>query len=183
MLRSLLIATPLVTSIFAILVIVPASAQRTKPPRFEDYRVSNIYKGEVKGPEFGNLNQYSGTDLRCFGGDPADYAKEPVNFAGHFVVQACTCGSGCHYLYMWDASSGKVYESFPAMPIDVGPFGRSPSPVEYKGEEYRLDSSLLIIEGCIEDTCNCARRYYKWTGRQFRLILRASVPMPPECKR
>ena len=77
-----------------------ASGQSVKLPRFQDYRVSSVYLGPVKPPRVGNLDQYSGTDLRCFGGDLQRYAEEQVNFAGHFVVGTCTCGSGCHNLYM-----------------------------------------------------------------------------------
>jgi len=122
--------------------------------------------------------------LRCFG-DAAAYGNEQVNFAGHFVIGTCTCGSGCHYLFMWDALSGKVYLKLPSMPIDVGPFGIGviAPPIESTGEEYRLDSSLLIVEGCVEDTCDCGRRYYNWNGRQFKLILKRTTRMPPECRK
>lgn len=155
-------------------------------PRFEDYPVSDIYRGTVKPPHFGNPSQYQGTDLRCFGGDSSDYdySNERVNFAGHFVVDACTCGSGCHYLYMWDAVSGKFYQRLPPGVIDIGPYAareaRSPG-IVYKGEQYRPDSSLLIVEGCVEDTCDCATRYYRWTGSRFQLILRQPVRMPAKC--
>src|SRR5207249_1037383 len=125
----------------------------------------------------------SGSDVRCFGGDPAEYAREQANFAGHFVLGTCTCGSGCHYLFKWDALSGKVYRQFPFGPINVGPFGLGANlpPIEYKGEQYRLDSTLLIIEGCIEDTCDCATRYYTWNGNRFRLILKKPSRKPPNC--
>jgi hypothetical protein len=84
---------------------------------------------------------------------------------------------------MWDALTGNVHLKLPSMPIDVGPFGvgGSTPPIEYKGEEYRVDSSLLILEGCIEDTCDCARRYYSWNGTKFNLILRQATRMPPSC--
>jgi hypothetical protein len=162
-----------------------APAQSNRPPRFAGYPVSEIYSGAVKPPQFGDLNRYSGTDLRCYGEDPTYYATKRVNFAGRFVIGVCPCGSGCHYLYMWDASSGKVHLAFPSMPIDVGPFGDgvvSPH-IMYKGEEYRLDSSLLILEGCVEETCDCGRRYYNWNGSQFRLVLKAPTPMPPSCRK
>ncbi len=86
-------------------------------------------------------------------------------------------------LYIWDGSTGEVYLRFPSMPIDVGPFlggGVSPS-VEYKGEEFRADSSLLIIEGCVEQTCNCARRFYNWDGKRFKLLMRQAVQKPLAC--
>jgi hypothetical protein len=157
-------------------------SQTVVPPRFEDYRVGDVYRGAVKPPEFGDLSRYEGTDLRCFGGDPAAAALEHVNFAGHFVIDACTCGTGCHYLYMWDAVTGKFFGRLPPGVIDIGPYdlGRKDS-VEYKGEEHRADSSLLIVDGCVEDTCDCATRYYRWTGNQFQLVLRRPVRMPSAC--
>jgi hypothetical protein len=163
--------------------------QPVKAPRFENYPVSNIYQGPVKPPNFGNPRQYHGTDFSCFGGDAAgySYAKVRANFAGHFVIDGCSCGTGCHYLYMWDALTGKFFRDFPAMPIDVGPFsdGATTSFPDYKGEEYRIDSSLLIVDGCVEETCDCGKRYYMWTGRQFKLILKhKTIPPPsPSCRK
>ncbi len=152
-----------------------ALSQPAQLPRFEDYPVATIYHGKTRPPDFGNPNQYSGTDLRCFGGDTNfDYLKVKPNFAGHYVIDACTCGSGCHYLYMWDAVTGKFFRNFPAMPIDVGPF--SDSPIQYRGEDFRVDSSLLIIDGCIEDTHDCGSRYYRWDGIRFRLLKRVPTP-------
>jgi len=157
--------------------------QSAGTPRFEDYPVSSFYRGVVKLPDFGSPGQYEGTELRCFGGDPREYAQKQVNFAGHFVIDACTCGSGCHYLFMWDAISGKVFRRLPPGVIDVGPFdsggGQS---VEYKGEEHRADSSLLIVDGCVGDTCDCGTRYYKWNGDAFDLILSQESRLLLRCR-
>jgi hypothetical protein len=135
-------------------------------PRFEDYRVSSVYRGPVKPPKFGNIDQYTGTDVRCFGGDPVEYAKGlQANFAGHFVINACTCGSGCHYLFMWDALTGKLYRNFPFHSINVNGYdSETGDHVDYKGEQYRIDSTLLVVEACLEQTCNCATWYYSWNG-------------------
>ena len=142
---------------------VLALAQPARLPRFEDYPVDTVYHGETLPPKFSRADRDS--DSRCFGvPDGFDYSIYKPNFAGHYVIEACTCGSGCHYLYMWDAVTGKTFTSFPAMPIDVGPFfdrGQDFSPTEYKGEEYKVASSLLIIDGCIEDACDCGTRYYR----------------------
>lgn len=158
------------------------NGQSTVALRFEEYPVAELYRGPVKPPDFGDLALYSGTDLRCFGGDPAEYSTEKVNFAGHFVIDSCTCGSGCHYLFMWDAANGKFYGRLPPGVIDVGPYdyGRSDS-VAYKGEDYRANGSLLIVDGCVEDTCDCATRYYRWAGSRFQLILQRPVRKPPAC--
>jgi hypothetical protein len=169
----------------ATILLTAASGQSAKLPRFQDHSVSSVYHGEVKPPDFGNPDQYDGTDLRCFGGDPAEYAKGHANFAGHFVIGRCTCGSGCHYLFMWDGLNGKFYRWFPFGPINVGPYGLGSTvpPVGYKGEQFRVDSTLLIVEGCIEGTCDCATRYYNWNGGEFKLILSRASRKPPRCSK
>jgi hypothetical protein len=165
------------------LLLTLASGQQKKSPSFQDYRVATVHRGPSKPPTFGNVEQFSGTDLRCFGGDPAAYAREQANFAGHYVIASCTCGSGCHYLFMWDALTGKFYDRLPFGRIEVGPFGLNADlpPVEYKGEQYRSDSRLLIIESCVEDTCDCAKRYLVWNDQQFQLVLKQPVRLPPNC--
>lgn len=161
-----------------------ANGQSKKvPPRFEDFPVPSVYRGAVKPPAFGDRSRLEGTDLRCFG-DLTDYVDAKVNFAGHFVIGTCTCGSGCHYLFMWDASTGKFYERLPPGVIDVGPYrGRDVPPpgIIYNGEQFQANSSLLIVEGCIEDTCDCGVRYYRWNGSRFELILKQPARMPERC--
>ena len=91
---------------------------------------------------------------------------------------------GCHSLYMWDAKTGRFYPRLPPGVIGVGPYARrgvQPPGIVYMGEQYRPDSGLLIVEGCVDDTCDCAKRYYRWTGSQFKLILRQPVRMPERC--
>jgi hypothetical protein len=78
-----------------------AQAPPSRLPRFEDYRVSAVYAGKITPPRVGDLAQYTGTDLRCFGADRAQYGMEQPNFGGHFVIDACSCGTGRHYLFMW----------------------------------------------------------------------------------
>lgn len=165
-------------------ILAAAQTAPSIPPRFEDFPVSITYHGAVRLPEFGDPGRYEGTDLRCFGGPSSDYAGERVNFAGHFVIGSCTCGSGCHYLFMWDAVSGKFYQRIPPGVIDIGPYARrgvQPPGIIYNGEQYQPNSSLLIVEGCVEDTCDCAKRYYRWTGSRFLLLLRQPVQMPDRC--
>ena len=168
-----------------------AQPAHSNPPRFEDFPVSAVYHGPVKPPDFGDTDRFQGTDVRCFAdpvfpASPGFYAGEQVNFSGHFVISTCTCGSGCHYLYMWDAISGKFYQRLPPGVIDVGPYtrrGAEPPGIIYRDDRYQVNSSLLIVEGCVEDTCDCANRYYRWTGNQFKLIFRGSVRMPEACLR
>jgi hypothetical protein len=162
------------------------SGQSAELPSFRDYRVSNIYRGRVKAPDFGDLSHYSGTDVRCFGEEPNSYTAKPANFSGHFVIDTCSCGSGCHYLFIWDALSGKVYREFPFGSINIGPYyglGSIGPPIRYKGEDFRVDSSLLIVESCIEGKCDCAKRYYTWDGQRFNLVLKKPARMPRDCSK
>lgn len=165
--------------------LIPAAKRRT--PQFDDYRVSRLYTGETKPPNFGDPGQYQGAELRCLGTDPTGYSDEHPNFAGQYVVDTCTCGTGCHFLFMWDAISGKLfYRNLPFKPLNIGPY-LSSSPqstqVTYSGEEYRLDSSLMVIEACFGETCDCAKRFYRWTGSEFKLILKQPVQLPGSCVR
>jgi hypothetical protein len=159
-----------------VLLFLTPSTLSAKPPRFADYPVANVYKGRVKAPKFNR-------EGRCFT-NPDLYTSEQVNFAGHFIIDSCTCGSGCHYLFMWDVITGRFYALLPPGVIQVGPFGAEgpATSFTYKGEEFRKDSSLLIIDGCVEDTCDCATRYYKWNGARFELISKQQQYVPPKCK-
>lgn len=154
------------------------------PPRFADFPVTTIYRGSVKPPNFVSAGKLVGADVRCFGGNASEFTRKQINFAGHFIIDACTCGRGCRYLFMWDAITGKFYERLPPGVIDVGPFDMAGSdPVEYKGEQYRIDSSLLIVDGCVEDTCDCATRYYRWDGGAFRKLSSTVSRAPAKCRK
>jgi hypothetical protein len=158
------------------------SPQVRRPPSFADYPVSAIYRGPVAPPRFGPTEQYQGTDLRCFGGSPEEYTGRHVDFAGHFIVGHCSCGTGCSYLYLWDARTGKFYRLLDLALINVGPFLDPNGPlVKYTGASYRADSSLLVLDGCVEGTCDCAKRYYVWRNGEFSPIYRQAETVPPRC--
>lgn len=154
------------------------------PPHFADFPLAAIYRNPVKPPTFGSTEKFEGTEIRCFAVEAGEFAKERVNFAGHFIIGTCPCGSGCHSLFMWDAITGKFYQRLPPGVIDVGPYDTAgPDPVEYKGEQYRVDSSLLIVDGCIEGSCDCATRYYRWDGSRFRKISSVVSRVPAKCRK
>jgi hypothetical protein len=150
-----------------------------REPRFQDYRVSPVFSGPTHAPDFGDRSHYEGTDIRCFGGDPEQYRDERANFAGHYVLEACTCGSSCQYYFIWDAADGKFYGKLPPGPIQLEP---SPSgnrkALHYSGAQYRADSALVIESGCDEGTCNCSTRYFRWMGERFQLVLKRRSPSP-----
>lgn len=162
-----------------------AQASTAQLPRFEDYRVPDVYAGKITPPRMGDPAQYSGTDVRCFGEDRAQYGIERPNFGGHFVIDACPCGTGCHYLFMWDARTGKVYLDLPFGALNIGPYAANGNgtPIKYKGESYRPNSRLLIIDACREGTCDCAAKYYLWSGTTFRMLTKVVSRVPPNCQK
>ena len=108
--------------------------------------------------------------------------KTHANFAGHFVLDTCTCGSGCQYLFIWDALTGKLYRDFPFRAIDINGYDDEKGDhINYKGEQYKTDSTLLMLEGCQEDTCDCATWYYNWNGSSFKLVAKKPVRKPAAC--
>jgi hypothetical protein len=175
--RPLLAASPLLL----LASLIGGQTPHAAAPKFQDYPVASVYRGPTKAPIFGGQSQYSGTDLRCFGGDPSEYRQMRVNFAGHFVIDTCTCGSGCHYFFVWDAMTGKVYLDRPLGSINVGPYGTAPHMITYAGEQYRPDSTLLVVNGCRGETCDCGTWYFGWKDGKLDLIHKQATKRPPGC--
>lgn len=156
-----------------------------KVPEFTGYRTPAVYRGPTVPPDTRDMDIYE--IHACFADAPETFGNARVNFAGHYIIRACSCGTGCHSLVMWDAATGRVFDGEIAgakEPINVGPYeqrGPGLPLLFYKGEEYRPDSTLLIIEGCHEQTCDCGRWYYTLAGDRFKLILKRAVRKPAVC--
>jgi hypothetical protein len=169
-----------------------SSASLQQTPTFKDYPVQQVYTGKVALPKFrkGNFETlpFPDGDLRCIGTDDGEhalfFANKKVNFAGKYVIDACTCGSGCHYLFMWDAQTGKMFRTFPFGTVEIGPYLNAKPVIEYSGEHYKVDSTLLIVEGCFDTDSHpksrdCARYYYNWTGQGFVRFYKQRTRVPP----
>ena len=70
--------------ILFVLLLGKASAQSDRLPKFSDHPVSKIYRGKVHAPKFGDLSQYQGTEVRCFGEDSIAYAHDRVKLRWAF---------------------------------------------------------------------------------------------------
>jgi len=146
-------------------------------PQPEEYPAMEIFHGKPVPPRITRpADRLFRTMIRQGG------AKGP-NFAGHYTIAAWGCGSGCISIAVIDAKDGKLYSS---------PFrtlGWGMPLLKYEGKfvpyeegftplAYRLDSRLLTVRGCPEDS-DCASYFYEWTGSTFKLIRRAAaVPAP-----
>ena len=159
----------------------PLESQR-RVPRFEDYPVATTYRGESRPPNVSGMDEFEVHS--CFGDDPAAYANKQPNFAGHYIVQSCSCGTGCHSVVLWDAATGRtIGGGLPFGAINVGPFSGNGNEAQilYGGEQYGHESTLMIVDGCLSESCDCATRYYNFARGQFRLILTQSVRLPRGC--
>src|SRR2546423_15463607 len=95
---------------------------------------------------------------RCTRTSPVTSLLTPVR-AG---VAVTTCLCGAHSLATSTAP-------FAFRAINVGPYSIGPNlpPIQYKGEQYRLDSRLLIIEGCLENNVTARRGITPGTVTSF----------------
>lgn len=133
-------------------------------PKFEDFRVTEVFKGKPAVPILQTPGQ------RMFRTKIREGAKAGANFAGHYAIAQWGCGSECVSIAIIDEKAGTVY----ATPFDWLGY---PPPLTYadvvKDTDapliYKVDSRLLIVRGCAEDK-DCASFYYEWTGSQFKLL-------------
>jgi hypothetical protein len=159
---------------------------------FSQYPAYSVFKGKVTPPHFRKSLKPEDTffpdgDPHCGWDDDGFYdryygAMKP-NFAGNYIIAGCTCGSGCHYLLMWDARTGEVIRNLPVGTIDVGPYSGAPI-ITYAGETHRVDSNLLVLEGCFDQDAHperrdCGRYFYLWTkGKKFAFLSKQSTRVP-----
>jgi hypothetical protein len=169
-----------------------ASAQAANQlPRFEDYRVTNVFTGTPAFPVLVTADQKrfrtqiqegvtKGIGVMRDGKEQAG-----ANFAGHYIVVEWSCGSPCGMLAIVDAATGKVY----APPISDG-FLLPPMPatdpdnpnrfIPWVAEvDFRLGSELMIISAnpnLSKSRVNYAH-YFLWESNQWKLLRR--IPMEP----
>jgi len=132
-------------------------------PKFEQFKVSEIFKGAPAAPQLKTASQ------RTFRTMIRDAAKKGPNFAGHYAVAEWGCGASCVSMAVIDVQSGAVYDG---PTVDVSPFD-----AESAGFSYHVDSRLMIVRGCPNEK-NCGAYYYEWTGSAFKLL--RQVPLNKE---
>ena len=150
---------------------------QTPIPRFEDYPVITVFHGKPAEPVFVRGRGAFRTRIR-------EGARKGPNFAGRYTIVKWGCGSGCISFAVVSAISGQPYYPVPFAALGI-PFQGTVSGRSYKGLEYRLNSSLLIADGCPEDADstdanfekNCGTRYYNWERNRFVLIRSVAVPV------
>lgn len=170
--------------LLALAACIAALAQQSRLPRFEQFAVPVEYNGHVASPR---LERGEELDLRCFGASRDEQRKflreMKVNFAGRYVVQTCTCGTSCHYFWIWDARSGAQVNS----PIKnlSWPFGSEyPAGFSPAAKRYLPNSRLFKVEGCVDWDWepgvqpDCGKFFYELRGRQLVLLKKIPLRVP-----
>jgi hypothetical protein len=145
-----------------------ALAQEKPLPKFEDFKVAEVFKGVPAKPILRTAGQ------RGFRTRIREGAAGGTNFAGHYAIAQWGCGSFCISIAIIDEKTGAVYDGpfsiLGYMPVDVFPdVPAADDSIDQLGVKFKLDSRLLIVRGCQEDQ-DCASYYYEWTGSKFKLL-------------
>ena len=90
-----------------------------------------------------------------------DAAAGGANFSGHFTIASWGCGTGCLEFVIIDLRTGMVYDpSFLGVGFHYQSADFGPTPgwqCHTDSLTYRLDSRLLVVEGCILRGKQCGR--------------------------
>lgn len=169
-----------------------------KSPSFKDYPVRTIFHGTPAKPDFTNPATlpekpgYGPTDLlpdadpRYRGSVEIDAHSGP-NFAGSFTIAQWSCGSECSSMVVVGTANGHLYRDVPFGTLEI----EEGNSREYSGLSFRLGSTLLVVEGCLDvDERNaegkrpdCSRSYYNWKPPKFVLLRRIPLAIPDWVKR
>lgn len=140
-------------------------------PHFEQYPV---FPERRAGPPAA-VNLRSNAKARRFRTVLRNGAAEGPNFAGHFTIVGWGCGSSCLQFAVVDAHNGMV--QFPpdfsvVSGVHIGTDNFEPTGSPFWGLRYRLDSSLLIVLGALDEDDNRegATYYHIKNGKLERLF-------------
>ena len=147
---------------------IPADA-----PRFEDFP-AEPYSGKNAAPKL-----KSDAKARMYRTRLAEWAKEPPNFAGHYILATWGCGASCTQITIIDAKTGKVF--FPngarynaAVNVHADLLGDGDLSDLWHGSgavKFRQDSRLLVLIGMPEEKVEKRGiSYYVWEHDRLRLI-------------
>lgn len=108
-----------------------------------------MYKGPLAPPDFS-----TNPDAKRFITIIKEGCKEGANFAGHYTIVTCGCGSPCQGGVAVDRKTGRIYDGFSS---DIG-------------LAFQKNSTLLVVNsGAIDSVSNtleacvyCNVDYYKW---------------------
>jgi hypothetical protein len=150
------------SSLIFVWVVAGAFAQDKSLPKFEDYKVAEVFKGKPAQPVLTTPHQ------RLYRTRIRDAAANGPNFAGYYAIAEWGCGSNCASTAMVDLNTGHTWDlPFTAIGFPFMEFVKDPQVKD--GLNYRTNSRLVILQGC-PGKDECATYYMEWTGKEFKLI-------------
>lgn len=180
-----------ISALFAWTCLAQSSDRQVHLPSFDDFRVQGQFNGNPAKPRFtapaalpANHQFVRGDllpdgDLR-YRASVTRAAQQGPNFAGHYTIAQWSCGTGCSSGIVVDAKTGELYREMPYGTLDT-------SGTAYGGLSFRIDSTLLIIEGCVDtdqqEIPDCSRAYYRWSPPRFIIIRKVPLPVPQRLRR
>jgi hypothetical protein len=166
----------------------PPSEAKTKasiPPRFEDYRVSEVFNGQPSPPILATPEQRMFrtriTDGVSKGWgvlrDGREGSTPGPNFAGHYIAIQWGCGTDCGQMAIVDGSTGLVY------PPPFGGKGKGWSYFHYPARfiyppQFQVNSQLLILPNiCAAQTPVCGTYYFVWRNNRWHEVRREPMSL------
>jgi hypothetical protein len=154
-------------------------------PRFDEYPVSEVFKGKPAAPVFTRAEERrfrtairEGVNLgyAVVDGETGDSVARPgPNFAGQYTIVNWGCGTDCGEMAIVDAETGRIYQP---------PFASKGSayfcyPTRFtEPPRYRLNSRLFIMPDiCSGGVAMCGTYYFVWENNRWREVQRE--PLPP----
>lgn len=148
-------------------------AQTARPPRFEDYPVTEVWQGVAAPLKLTTRSE------RMFRTQLTEAAKQAPDFAGHYKFAGWGCGSACAAGAIIDLQTGDV------LPPPRGSHGNGWDRWIFCGGvfdrpyvECRRDSRLLILRCSAGSDWGPDVFYFVLDGSQFRQLLRIRARIP-----
>jgi hypothetical protein len=136
-------------------------------PQFDDYRVTEIFRGAPARPVLATSEQRR-YRTRITAGVSESFKPGP-NFAGHYVVIQWGCGSQCVMMAIVDTKTGAVYD-----PPLSGTGSELYIPLDNLSKmetEYHRGSSLMVLrDACRNFRGECGTYYFNWRENKFALV-------------
>lgn len=140
----------------SIVLLMAVTALAADIPQFKDFPVAQVYQGRNSPVKFAT------PETKQFHTRLTEAAQQKTNFAGHYILTRWGCGSGCIQPAIIDAKTGRVF-MVPFTVVTVGEKVIDPL-------QFRLDSTLLIVNGSRNDQPENGTFYYLWDGKRLELI-------------
>jgi len=146
------------------------SSQVEKPrPKFSDYSVKNIYRGEPARPIIIKKFRSFRTMIRMG-------ADSDVEFAGHYTIPRWGCGTDCNGFVIVDSISGRVYDGFGVAGLPFDWLEKHGGYDAIERMEFHPDSRLLKINACPNEA-NCGLYDYLMVeGSGLKLLRKELLP-------